>query len=74
MQVVVFILKDTVPSWGLLPGGFFPPLCVRGGRVGVFVCATEGKKRALRAAVPVLPGGCLLTVPFTSQHQPGCLI
>lgn len=35
------------------------------------VCVHHRGKEAPRAAVPALPCGCLLTVPFTSQHGPG---
>lgn len=69
--------EETVQSWGFLPGGGFPPPCVTLHEawmclsVPAYAYVCHKGKRALRPAVPVLPRGCLLTVPFTSQHVPG---
>lgn len=71
-------LEATEYSWGFFPWGLsHHHVSVYAELVCLFVhayacaCVCHKGKRALRPAVPVLRRGCLLTVPFTSQHGPG---
>lgn len=69
-QEVAVVWRRVYNPGASVPGGA-TTACQFTGSLDVFVCVCHRRKRALRAAVPVLPRGCLLTVPFTSQHGPG---
>lgn len=67
-QAAAVILKSLRDTRGCGRGGASPSQCVSA-HVCVCACALRRGKRALRAAVPALPGGCLLTAPFASHHS-----